>query len=75
MNQLLNQFNNDVHTRDEVIDFIHEFINQESLKRVYERADVSGIADAKELIDLAFSSLDDIYGIRNKTPVSKNQSK
>lgn len=72
---LLNQFNNDVHTREEVIAFIHNFIDQKALENVYKRADVSSFADARELIDLAFSELDTLYGFRNKTPNNKNQAR
>jgi hypothetical protein len=53
----LNQFTNDVNMRDEVRGFIDAFIDTEAVKRIYAREDVSGIADAKELIELAFNDL------------------
>ena len=69
----LNQFTNDVNMRDEVRGFIDAFIDTEAIKRIYAREDVSGIADAKELIELAFNDLINTYGIKDKTskPVSQ----
>jgi len=61
MNQLLNQFYNDEQTRNELVQFLHDFIDQEAISRVYNREDVSAVADARELIDLAFSELQNIY--------------
>jgi hypothetical protein len=75
MSQELNQFYNDVHTREEVVAYIHAFIDQEALKRVYAKEDVSAVADARSLIDSAFSNLENEYGIRNKAPVNKNQAR
>jgi hypothetical protein len=69
----LNQFTNDVNMRDEVKGFIDAFIDTEAVKRIYAREDVSGIADAKELIELAFNDLIQNYGIKDKTskPISQ----
>jgi hypothetical protein len=69
----LNQFTNDVNMRDEVRGFIDAFIDTEAIKRIYARENVSGIADAKELIELAFNDLITTYGIKNKAsqPVSQ----
>lgn len=75
MNQLLNQFYNDEHTRNELIEFIHDFIDQEAISRVYNKEDVSAVADARQLIDLAFSELQNLYGIQTKAKKSENQSR
>ena len=71
----LNQFTNDVNMRDEVRGFIDAFIDTEAIKRIYAREDVSGIADAKDLIELAFNDLIQTYGIKNKAsqPVSPSR--
>jgi hypothetical protein len=73
--ELLNQFYNDEQTRNELIEFIHNFIDQEAISRVYNREDVSAVADARELIDLAFSELQNIYEPKNKVAQRKNQSR
>lgn len=75
MSQELNQFYNDVHTREEVVAYIHAFIDEEALKRVYAKEDVSAVADARSLIDSAFSNLENEYAPRNQTPVTKNQAR
>ena len=69
----LNQFTNDVKMRDEVKGFIDAFIDTEAVKRIYAREDVSAIADAKELIDLAFDDLIKTYAAKVKTskPISQ----
>lgn len=73
--QLLQRFQTDEHLRNEVIAFIDNFIQQEAVKRVFERKDVSAVADAKELIDNAFSELENLYGFKDKTNNSVCQSK
>ncbi len=73
--QLLQRFQTDEHLRNEVIAFIGNFIEQEAVKRVFDRKDVSAVADAKELIDLAFAELSNLYGIKDKTNNSVCQSK
>jgi len=75
MSQLLNQFYNDEHLREELLAYLHDFIDEEALKRVYAKEDVSAVADARLLIDSAFSNLENEYGIRNKAPVTKNQAR
>lgn len=74
MNQL-RQFNGDFETKKQLITFIHDYIQSETIKRVYERKDVSGIADAKELIDGAFNALEEMYGLKEKPPVLINEAK
>ena len=73
--QLLLQFQRDEHIRNEVIAFINSFIDDEAVKRVYERKDVSAVADAKELVNLAFAEIDNLYGIKNKSINKVSQSK
>jgi hypothetical protein len=73
--QLLLQFQRDEHIRNEVIDFINSFIDDEAIKRVYERKDVSSVADAKELVNLAFAEISNLYGIKNQTNKPVSQSK
>ena len=74
MNQL-RQFNGDVETKNQLLTFIHDYIQSETIKRVYERGDVSHIADAKELIDGAFNLLEETYGIKVKPNVPTNEAK
>lgn len=71
----LQQFQNDKFTRDEVINFIHNFIDNQALTKLYKKEDVSAVAEARELIDSAFSELENQYGIKNKTTKSVNKAR
>jgi len=66
MDALLRQFNGDVHTKDALIEYIHLFIADEGIRRIYANEDVSGVRDAKKLIDGAFEALHEQYAIPNK---------
>ena len=71
----LNQFTNDINMRDTVRGFIDAFIEAEAIKRVYAREDVSAVADAKELIDLAFEDLIKTYEPKHQTTESISPSR
>ena len=70
---LLQQFQNDKFLRDELINFLHNFIDNQALTKLYKKEDVSAVAEARELIDSAFSELENQYGIKEKAtkPVNK----
>lgn len=53
MNNNVNQFYNSP-MRDDVRAFIMDVLKEETQKKVFARLDVSGIADAKEILDKAF---------------------
>lgn len=72
---LLRVFNGDFNTKEALREFIIDCINQEAVERLYKREDVSHIVDAKELIDIAFDNLEQIYGIKPKENTVTNQSK
>ena len=75
MPDYLRQFNGDYHTKELVIAFIMDFINEEALRLMYEKKDVSHIADAVHLINKSFEHLENIYGIKEQKPTSTNQAK
>jgi hypothetical protein len=60
---LLKTFYNDVHTREAVKLFMTEQLQNIAIERTMNREDVSGIADAMELINTSFDRLKDVYGI------------
>jgi len=66
---LLNQFQNDEHTREAVFKFLLEQLNVMALERVYSGEDVKGIADARDAIKRAFIELQELYG---KDKIIKN---
>lgn len=58
---LLRTFYNDIHTREAVKAFLTEQLQNIAVERTFERKDVSGIADAMELINSSFEKLDEMY--------------
>lgn len=58
---LIKQFYDDIHTREAVKEFFNETLNKLALERVYKKEETMGIADAKEVIELAFIELRNLY--------------
>lgn len=75
MHDRLRQFNGDVDTKEALLGFIMSFINEEALKKMYDKQDVSHIGDAVSLINGAFESLETTYGIQIKQNTPTNQAK
>lgn len=73
--EILRQFNGDLRTKEAFHAFVVDAINEDAIERMYRGEDVSHIKDAKDLIDKAFSKLDIIYGIKQTTKISTDQSK
>lgn len=65
---ILQRFNGDTHTKEALIEYIHSVIDDEALERVYKKLDVSTVADARKLIDLAFEKLEDEFAIKQPKP-------
>ncbi len=65
--EILSRFNGDFNTKDALIEYLHNHIAVKALEKIYKREDISGIADAKEIIDSAFEQLTIDYGIKEKT--------
>jgi hypothetical protein len=59
----LQSFTQDIRTKEELIAFINDYINQYALDKVFKNLDVKGIADAKQIINDAFQQLDILYGL------------
>jgi hypothetical protein len=72
---ILGRFYADKATKKEVQDYILAFLGEYAKDKVLTRCDVSGIADAKDIIDKAFENLDIIYAIPKRTEDTPNQSR
>ena len=72
MDEILRKFNGDPHTKGTLVEYLIDFIEQEAIRRIYERKDVTAIADAHELILKAFEQLEVDYGIKvqHKAPTN-----
>lgn len=72
---ILRRFQGDVSTREAVQQFITDFIASEGVRLMFERKDVSHIADAKMLIDSAFEELHTLYGIKKQSTENTETSR
>ena len=57
MDKELRRFHEDKHMLEAVKAFFQESLDTITIERVYNKEDVSGIADAKEAIDNAFTEI------------------
>lgn len=75
MSQLLQRFNADERTKEELVDYLTAFIASEGVRRIFNREDVSAVADAKELLDRAFEQLKQDYGAPEQRKAPANEAK
>jgi hypothetical protein len=68
------RFTTDGVTRESVKVFILGFIADEGVRMMFDRKDVSHIADAKDLIEKAFIQLEQDYGTPAPTRKQINQA-
>lgn len=69
MDNLLKQFNNDEHTREAVRAFLHNILQKKAIERVFDREETKDLADAKDVIDEAFTELHELYSDDKDKPV------
>ena len=63
-------FYKDEDTRENVHNYLTEFLSQEAVKKVFNKEDVSAVAEAKEMIDKAFENMGIMF---QETKVGKEQ--
>lgn len=69
----LNSFYNDTTTKDAVHNFLIEQLANVAVTSAFTNGSVVGIKEAKELIDKAFSVLEDTYG--KKKPITHQSTR
>ncbi len=69
MPQLLKQFYEDKHTREAVHNYLIEFLKEEGVRKIFDKEDVSGVSEAKEMIDKAFDNLETIFAPKAKPKI------
>ncbi len=57
----LYEFWKDKPTKDNVHLYLIECLEQEALRKLFNKEDVSAIAEAKEMIDMAFDKMDILF--------------
>lgn len=55
------EFYNDKETSKNVHNYLTEFLKDQAIKKVFDKEDVSGVAQAKEIIDAAFENLEVMF--------------
>lgn len=75
MDKSLQSFYNDKDTKENVYNYLIDYLEKETIKRVFERKGSEGIADAKEIIDMAFENLEVLFSPKENKKESVNQSR
>ena len=69
MEKFLNTFQNDEYTREAVKGFFFAQLDKFAIEAVYERKDTKSIADAKDVLEKAFTELNELYGKKREVEV------
>jgi hypothetical protein len=72
MENLLRKLNGDKSTKEALQQYLTDIIAEEGVRLMFDKKDVSHIADAKMLIDKAFEQLSIDYGVPEKKPEQTN---
>jgi len=62
----LNQLYNDKATLELFKEFFVGVLEEETIKRVFAKDNIDGIAEARKLLDKVFARLDEIYKVEKK---------
>ena len=66
------EFWKDKPTKNNVQEYLIQFLKEEGAKKMFNREDVSGVAEAKEMIDKAFENMDLLF--EAKSTIKKSNS-
>ena len=69
------EFYQDTDTKNNVHEYLSEFLKGEAIKKVFKREDTSGIAEAKECIDKAFENLETLFAPKSEGKEIKNEAR
>lgn len=71
----LQEFYQDKHTRENVHSYLIDFLKEEAIRKVFDKEDVSAVAEAKEMIDRAFENMDIIFKPKLETKEQINEAR
>lgn len=71
----LQEFYNETETRDNVKNYLLDFLKEEGSKKMFNKEDVTGYADAKEIIEKAFDNLEYLFASKPKEKVIVNEAR
>jgi len=75
MENLLQRFNGDPHTKEAVLSFIADHLEKEIIRRARLGEDVKSLAEAINEVVRAFDKLEMEYGIQTPKPKETNQAR
>ena len=61
--------------KNEVQDYLVSFLKEEALRKLFDKEDVSAVAEAKEMIDKAFENLDVIFQAKSEKKDVVNEAR
>lgn len=61
--------------RNDVRAYLEDYLKLVAIERIFEKEDVSGIADAREVIDKAFENLEATYRVASEGKELKNEAR
>lgn len=65
MNPTLKQFYDNELLRENVKEFFIKTLKEMAIDRVFGKQAISGLYEAKKMVDLAFDKLEETYGLKN----------
>ena len=68
-------FYNDKDQKENVQNYLTEYLEKEAIRRVFAKEDVTAVADAKEIIDNAFENLEVLFNKKVETKDKPNQAR
>jgi len=74
----LQEFYRDTDTKDNVKNYLIEFLESEAVKKVFDKSsfeEISAIGSAKEIIEKAFDNLENLFPSKVKAKEQINQSR
>ncbi len=69
------EFHQDKDTRDNVHSYLIDFLKEEAIRKIFDKEDVGGVAEAKEMIDKAFDNMDVMFKSKLPTKEQVNGSR
>lgn len=61
--------------REDVKTYLIDFLKEQAIEKAFNREDTSSVAEAKEVIDKAFSNLDILFATKKEGKEVKNEAR
>lgn len=69
------EFYNDKDTKNNVHEYLISYLKEEGIRKLFEKEDVSAVAEAKEMIDKAFENMELMFEKKAERKDNPNQSR